>query len=402
MTTRLSVLFIVNDLRFGGAEKHVVTLLNSIDTTRFRLTLVSLKGRAELLPQIDTSRVEGGIIQAGVGSRVDLRAARRIAKTIDTEHVDVVVCTNAFSLFYGCLASRFSAVQAPLVEVFHTTELGTWKAKLQMTFYRPFFRAADLVVFVCETQHKYWQARKLSVSKAAVIHNGIDVDHFRNTFTPAEIDAVRAQLGLGASDFVVGICAALRPEKAHVDLLEALALLKNQGHMFKCMIIGDGPERANIDQAIDRLGLRGQVVITGFLSDVRRHVAACDAMTLVSHYIETFSLSALEAMALGKPMVMSDIGGAAEQIVEGQNGYLFPAGDITRLAGAILQAREMNLDGAMGRNARQSVSDRFSLERMVAKFEQAFLGLALQNSGQPRPGHAPIVPEIDAKESLEV
>lgn len=400
MTTRLSILFIVNDLRFGGAEKHVVTLLNSINTAQFKLTLVCLKSRTELLPQIDIARVEGGVIQAGVSSRVDWRAARVIARAIDSQRIDVAVCTNSFSLFYGSIASRLSTRRPPLIEVFHTTQLVNWKAKLQMAFYRPFFRAAELVVFVCEAQRTYWHARRLAVAKDVVIHNGIDVRHFMNTFVPAEINAIRAQHGIKQDDFVVGICAALRPEKAHADLLAALILLRKQGHMFNCLIIGDGPERINLERIISQHGLHKDVIITGFVADVRKHVAACDIMALVSH-TETFSLSALEAMALGKPMVMSDVGGAAEQIIEGENGYLFPAGDIRQLASAIVATRDRNREGAMDRSARQSVIDRFSLERMVEKFEHAFLSLAGRKDKLPKPNHRQVATEMRSQQHRE-
>lgn len=381
MTDRLRILFIVNDLGFGGAEKHVVTLLNNIDTSRFKLTLVYLKNRVDLLPQIGAQKVEGGIMCANVGSRVDLAAVRTIARIIDANQHDVVVCTNAYSLMYGWMAQRFAKRRSPLVEVFHTTQLGTWKVRLQMAFYRPFFRAADLVVFVCETQRKYWCNRKLAGASSAVIHNGIDVEHFYNDFPEVEIAAIRAQYGFTTSDFVIGICAALRPEKAHTDLLDALALLRDRGNVFKCLMIGDGPERKKIEHEIEARKLGESVAITGFIADVRKHVAACDVMTLVSHHIETFSLSALEAMALNKPIVMSEVGGAAEQVIPGQNGLMFLAGDIEGLAKAILEVKRANVDGAMGVHARHSVVNRFSLDKMVAKFERTFLGMQGEREG---------------------
>jgi glycosyltransferase involved in cell wall biosynthesis len=380
MQNKLRVLFIVNDLRFGGAEKHVVTLLNNIDTSNFALTLVHLKDRVELLPQIEANQVEGGIVCANVGSRLDLKAARSIARIIDTNQHDVVVCTNSYPLMYGWLARWFAKRRIPLVEVFHTTALDTWKLRLQMAFYRPFFRAADLVVFVCEMQRTYWRNRRLTGSSSLVIHNGIDVERFHNNFSDADLAAVRAKFGFSKSDFVVGICAALRPEKAHVDLLDAFVLLRDGGNIFKCLIIGDGPEREKIERAVDERRLREHVVVTGLISDVRKYVAACDVMTLVSHS-ETFSLATLEAMALSKPIIMSEVGGAPEQVIPGHNGLMFQAGDIEGLAKAILEVKNANANGAMGVNARRSVVSRFGLKRMVSKFEQTFLEMARGREG---------------------
>jgi glycosyltransferase involved in cell wall biosynthesis len=107
--------------------------------------------------------------------------------------------------------------------------------------------------------------------------------------------------------------------------------LKARGVVWKVLLIGDGPMRPRIEADITRLGLRDEVRITGYLDDVREAVAACDLMALVSTSIETFSVAALEAMALGRPMLMSDIGGAAEQIEQGISGELFRAGDVEAL-----------------------------------------------------------------------
>lgn len=378
---RIHVLFLMISQSVGGAELHTIAVANGLDKARFRVSLVYLKDEAD---ESDIVRALHGDIRvfcAQVRRRFDLRAARRLCQFVDQEGVDIVVCTNRFALLYGWLVVRLATLRVRLAEVFHTTELGTWKARMQMALYRPFFHSADLVVFVCETQRRFWEARKLKLAASSVIHNGIDVRRFSNDFSDAEILSVRRALGFRSSDFIVGICATLRPEKAHLDLLDALKMLNAHGHAFKCMIIGDGPERGRIEQAIDARALRADVAITGYLPDVRKHMAACDVMALVSHYIETFSLSALEAMSLGKPVIMSEVGGAVEQVIHGHNGLLYPAGDIGALAACILGMQAANRNGGIGGNARQSVVERFTLDKMVRKFETTFVGLVGKHAG---------------------
>ena len=90
------------------------------------------------------------------------------------------------------------------------------------------------------------------------------------------------------------------------------------------MIIGDGPLREAIERDVARLGLSGEVRITGFQSDVREWLTACDVVALLSTAIETFSIAVLEAMAMGKPMIMSDIGGAREQVEHGVQWNALP------------------------------------------------------------------------------
>ena len=180
-------------------------------------------------------------------------------------------------------------------------------------------------------------------------------------------DDLRARLGLTADDYVIGLCSGLRPEKAHGDLLQALARLRERGIAAKALLIGDGPERPHIESIATELGLDDHVIITGFQPDVRPYIACCDVMTLVSH-TETFSLAALESMALGKPLVMSDIGGASEQVVHGQTGLLFEPRDVAALTEQLATLQSAPLRARMGAAAERRVQELFTLRTMTAGF----------------------------------
>jgi glycosyltransferase involved in cell wall biosynthesis len=372
---RINLLFIVNSLGFGGAEKHVVTLANTLDVSRFKLTLAYLKNEDDLLPQIDIDRIDGRVACCHVSKKVDLSAIRQLAQLIRDDEIDVVVCTNAFSLLYGWLARLFARIYPRLVVVFHTTELDSMKDKFQMLFYRPLFWISDMLVYVCENQRTHWESRGLWARRSTVIHNGIDTAYFADRFSPETKSELRIRYGFLPSDYLVGICALLRPEKAHIDLLRAISALRESGADVKCLLIGDGPMRAEIESEISNLGLASHVSITGFLTDVRPAIAACSVMTLVSHHVETFSIAALEAMALGKAMVMTEIGGANEQVVNGENGYLYARGDILALTRALRHLMESQRRDRMGTRASTRVAQQFSLGGMVDAYDQLFVGL---------------------------
>src|SRR5690348_14474308 len=104
---RVHVLFIVNTLNVGGAEKHTVTLLNGLDPRRFRLSLVSLKPGERLLSGLRPERADS-LVPIKSRSRVDLDCARRLGAFIASEGVHVVVCTNTYSTLYGYLGCRYS------------------------------------------------------------------------------------------------------------------------------------------------------------------------------------------------------------------------------------------------------------------------------------------------------
>lgn len=373
----INLLFIVSSLSFGGAEKQVITLVNQLDLSKFRISLAYLKNDIELLSEVNYERLEGRVFSCNVSHKFDIGAVRQLAKYIQDEGVDIIVCTNPYPLLYAWLARIVARRRPRLVEIFHTTELDTSKSKLQMLFfYRPLFLISDMLVYVCKNQKKYWHSKALKAKHDIVIHNGIDVGYFADRYTPYEKNTLREQFGFGSNDYVVGLCAYMRPEKAHEDLLQAIANLRARHLDVKCLLIGDGPERSKIDAQIQAMGLGPHVGITGLMIDVRKAIIACDVMALVSHHIETFSIAALEAMALGKPMIMSEIGGAAEQIIPGQNGYLYKRGDIDALADALYQLMESKKRSRMGHHARSIVVHKFSLGAMVSAYDRLFVKLA--------------------------
>lgn len=364
-TARPGLLFIVNSLEVGGAEKQVVTLLNHLDSSHFRLNLAYLKPRDRLLPQLDTGKLDT-LTCSNVTRGVEPRAIRQLADLIRTQRIDAVICTNMYSMLYGYLACARIRPRPKLATVFHTTLLRTYKEKAQMLLYRHLFRRNDLLIYVSENQRDRWRDWGLRAGADAVVQNGIDVDYFSTARTPRH-EHFRASLGLTEADYVIGLCSGLRPEKSHGDLLHAIARLRERGIAAKALLIGDGPERPHIESLILELGLSAHVVITGLQEDVRPYIACCDVMTLVSH-TETFSLAALESMALGKPLVMSDIGGASEQVVHGQTGLLFEPHDIAALTEQLTTLGSAPLRARMGAAAERRVRELYSLRTMTSGF----------------------------------
>ena len=377
------VLFIVNSLETGGAERQVVTLLNNLDDRRFRLHLAYLKRNEKLLPQLRRERL-ARLVCCDVARRIDGNGIRRLRELIVDGGVEAIVCTNEYSTLYGRLALRGSGVGAKLATVFHTTVPRSLKERAQMLLYRRLFNRSDLMVYVCESQRGYWRRRGIRPAADEVIYNGIDADHYTDRRSSGEQQDFRRSLGFSDEDYVVGLCSVFRPEKAHGDLLQAVSRLRAAGLPAKALLIGDGPERGTIMDAISRLGLERHVVITGLAQDVRPFIGACDVMALVSHSIESFSLAALESMSLGKPMVLSDVGGARELVVHGESGFVFAPGDIDTLAMHLRMLTSPALREPFGRAAARRVRERFTVATMAGRFAQCIDGL-LGDRVQPLP-----------------
>ena len=380
----LSTVFVLNSLDTGGAERQVVSLVNGLGGPRHRIALACPKHGGALRAQVDPSRCEGGVACLGIQRGLDLGAVGRLAALLDQRQADAVVCTNLYALAYATMARAISrrSRRAALVEVFHTTLPGSRREAWQMQGYRPLLRAADLLVYVCHAQAAHWRRRGLRARREAVIHNGIDVQRFTAPADRGSAAALRQAWGFGPQDTVVGLCAVMRPEKAHGDLLQAMHRLVLERPGLRAVLIGDGPQRAEVEAAIAARGLRERVRVTGMLDDVRPALAACDAVAITSHAVETFSIAALEAMAMGLPLVMSDLGGAREQVVDGETGWVYPPGDIAALAGCLAELSATPAEAARrGQRAALRVREHFTVDKMVARYAEALDGLTA--AGQP-------------------
>jgi glycosyltransferase involved in cell wall biosynthesis len=384
LNTRPGVLVMISSMLVGGAEKHAVSLVNRLDPSRFRIGLCHVKPLGNLAREVDSKRLDAAF-SLDVRSKFEWSAARELARRIDEHEIDVIVCTNGYVLLYALIAARRARRPVRLVEVFHTTGFGqSFVSRLRMLLNWLMFRQCALLIYVSQKQREYWRARGLRVKRDIVIQNGIDTDYFTDRYAPKQKAATRAEFGFVPGDFVIGICAALRPEKAHGDLLQAVRRLRDSGVHAKVLIIGDGPQRGLIERQIAELKLTGHAVIAGHRSDVRPYIACCDVMTLTSHAVETFSIAALESMALGKPMVLTRIGGAEEQVRHGTNGFLYERGDVAALAHLLRRMTAATDRLSMGAVAARDVRERFTIQRMIDRFTEELLRVAEASGDRDR------------------
>ena len=378
-------MFVTGSLAPGGAERHAVAVMNRLGDRGHECHAVCVKPAGELRESIRLH--EGGTVRSLDAARyLDVRAVLDLASHISRIGPSAVVAANPYALMYAWLALRRSRPRAPLVVTYHSNRLLGVKERLQMALYRLFIRTADCSVFVCYRQRRHWESRGVFSRRSEVIYNGVDTEEFRDRWTPEARLALRSALGLSEADYVIGLSALLRPEKNHVQLVHAVALLRRMGIPARALMIGDGETREAVESRARALGVASQISITGLQRDVRPYVAACDAMALCS-LTEAFSLSAIEAMALGRPVVHSDVGGAGEMIVPGRNGFLFPVGDTEALVGKLSILADRAVSGRMGREARATVEARFSEATMVDRYEQLLVDMC-KGAATVHPEHA--------------
>jgi glycosyltransferase involved in cell wall biosynthesis len=366
--------FVTGSLVHGGAERHTITLANRLAERGHHCHFAYVKNDPSQLGRIrDAASVE--CLHAV--RYLDPAAVQRLRQRLRQSAPDVVIAANQYALMYARLAMR--GLRTPLLVTYHTTLLRNAREWLQMLWYRPFFWSAERLVFVCEAQRLHWRARGVAGRRSEVIYNGVDLEHWRPV-REEERTTLRGLLGLPPDAFVVGMSAVLRPEKNHVQLVEAIARLRRRGIAAHALLIGDGETRGLVEERARRLGVAPALIVTGLQKDVRPLVGACDAMALCSTAVETFSLAALEAMALARPVVHADIGGAKEMIHPGHDGFLFPVNDTGTLVEKLAALADPALQRELGANARRTVEERFSERTMIERYESILMELAATGS----------------------
>ncbi len=202
----------------------------------------------------------------------------------------------------------------------------------------------------------------------------MDVEHF----AAEERSAARAALGAGTDEPLVGFVGRVVREKGVVELVEAMGLVIKRFPRARLLIVGDNDRdtgaKTALRVAIDRNGLAGKVICSGYLDDVRVALYAMDIFVLPSHR-EGLPLTIMEAMAAGKPVVATNIRGCREEVVHGETGLLVPVGDIEALAAALvdlLSQPQRALE--MGQRGRQRAlahfNERDALDRQVAAYRR--------------------------------
>ena len=361
----MRVLLVTDTFNYGGAERHTADLALALKGRGFAVRVACVKLHMALFKEPAYAPLLESVLNLGGQRFIDLQAIRSLRSLIAEFEPDVILSSNLFALMYASIARA----GRPLVGVFHTTVQRSRKEELKLRFlYRMFVNRTSAFVFLCHFQADYWRSRGLKPSFSQVIYNGIDLGRFHPGVVVEHRLAARVSMGVGPDDLVVGCNAMLRPEKNHRQLLHALAALRHQGRPFVAALLGDGPERDGLEALAVELGIAKHVRFLGRQSRVEIFLAAFDIGVLPSISTETFSLAALEQMALGIPMVMSDQGGAREMLKDGEHGFVVPTGDLQALISALDRMRDGPLRAKLGAAAADNVVQRFDSTIMVDQY----------------------------------
>ncbi len=369
----LRVLFANTSMPVGGAEMLLVNLVRKIDRSRFQPEILCLK---EPGPLGELLAKEVPVHSRLLTSKYDMRVWRRLRTLLRQRQIDAIVTVGAGDkMFWGRLASWREGVPV-ILSALHSTGWPDGIGRLN----RCLTPLTDGFIAVAEEHGRYLtEQERLPASRVHVISNGVDVERFCPNVATRQ--AVRRDLHLHGDVPVIGIVAALRPEKNHLLFLRAAKWIQQQVPDARFLIVGDGPQREPIELAALSAGLRDSVMMLGARSDIPDLLTAMDIFVLPSH-IEANPVSILEAMATGLPVIATRVGSVPETVQEGQTGYLVATGDAASIARQCVHlVSRPDVARRLGQNARESVRQQWSLEHMVRGYEQLISHVYRQKYG---------------------
>jgi len=294
---------------------------------------------------------------------LDVIAVRRMARWIQAAGADLVHLHTGRAAWLGGAAAWLAGVPALVTRRMDRPVQRGWRTRL---IYERFTRHT---VAISPQVAQCLSAGGVPAERISLIPSAVDTKRLHPMRPRA---TVRAAKGAGDDDAVVLSLAALVARKGLDVLLNAVAELAQRGLRPHIWCAGEGPERAALVAQAEALGIAAQTRLLGQRADVGDLLAACDVVVLPSRR-EGLGVAALEAMAVGRPLVASAVGGLADAVADGVTGLLVPPDDPARLAAALeVLLRDPALRASLGNAAARHVAERFSAEQLVDAYERLY------------------------------
>ena len=371
-TTHPDAMFVLNNMHFGGSERKIVRLANRLKEEGVNVALACLNGPYTLAPVL---RRDVPCTRLDRKGKFSFGALWRMRKLLLRERPATVLAVNLYASLYVTLATLLMSRRPRIVSLVNTSSF--YGSRLWKRIYQVVLASFDLTVHGSDAQRRFWMKINGSAwQKSTVVYNGVDSEHFEVTGAFEAGKRLRAALGVRPESLLIGTVGMCRPEKNQAVLLTALRSLRVARVDAHLVIAGSGPLLESLQRRAVALEVADRVHFIGAVDDVRPVLAALDVFVLPSNGVESFSNAALEAMSMGRPVILSDIGGAREMINDGVEGYVVSPTELAARLPAIIAAlySDRRKRQQMGQAARDRAVSSFSVSAMVAGYRGVFGG----------------------------
>ncbi|OGW84162.1 MAG: hypothetical protein A2987_00410 [Omnitrophica bacterium RIFCSPLOWO2_01_FULL_45_10] len=364
------ILHLTTGSKIAGAEKLLIGISKKHDKSRFELIFCTLKKRGDLHDEIEKLGQKCYSLEYSNIFCLPM-AILKLVHLIKRNKIDILHTHLFHASVLGQFVARFNNKVITVMTRHYSNVLYLYGTKSQRFLDRCSSSWARHVIAISAGVRKALvDLEGVRPGKITVIHNGVEMpDDY-----PDKVNAsrIRNEFFIKEGEKVVGAIGSLHPRKGHRYLIEAIS--KNNSNI-KLMIVGEGALKTELKRLSEELGIKDRVIFTGYRRDIDDLISSMDIVVHPS-IEEGFGLAILEAMALGKIVVATDVGGIPEIINNGETGILVPCANADILAKTLSFLIERpDLSKTISEKGKKSVEKHFSIVKMVGEYENLYRDL---------------------------
>ncbi len=371
MSEKNKILYIINNLVIGGAEKLLFSVIDKLDKDKYEIMVCCLYNYNPLKSEFEKKGVTVKSLE--MKNNRDIFGFFRLIKLLKQKRVDIVHTHLFYANIYGRIAAKIVGIPI-IISTEHNNP--PWRSKqrlksrIRLLIDRITANFCDRIIAVSRCVKDYLiQWNKVDPNKVVVVHNGIDINKY--------LIADKKEKKL-SNDSVVGCIGRLETQKGHVFFMKAAARILEEIKNARFILVGDGSLRRHLEELAQDLNISKRVSFLGFRDDIPQLLSIMDVFVLPSLW-EGFGIVLLEAMAMGKVVVATNIGGISEIVVDKTTGYLCPPMDSETLANTVIDLlRDPAKMRTVGMLGRERVKKHFTLDQMAQKTERIYDNLVLE------------------------
>lgn len=383
---KVKILFVIDGLEFGGGERVFAQIINGLSRDHYEIHVASFPEgafRTMLPPHVTFHAVD-------FSRRADFRILLHLYRIIKDHGIHMVHGQGGRAEFFARIAARLGGTKAYISSIAMPVE-GYDVSPMRRSLYEILDHATERWVnrfLVCSSalERLLMDEHGIEERRITKIYNGIEWKEYQPEVLEGGRQEVRGQLGLDNETPLVGAIGRLVWQKGFIFFLKAIPIIYHAFPQARFILVGDGPLKEILEDEAKRLKILERTKFVGYTKEAKKFIAAMDIVVIPS-LREGFPMVTLEAMALEKPIVASEIDGITEQIKSGTDGILVPPQSPESLARAVISLlQDRDFATRMGKSARKKVIEEFSAEKMIQQTMKVYdeLGEKLNENSFPR------------------
>jgi len=366
---KMNIVHIVPDIGIGGLSKVVLDICRNLDKKNYNISVYAIrKYEEEFTPDF---------IKAGINVAYGLKKGQnkgygvflKIAKYLKIVQADIVHTHNTAAFLDGTIGAMLADVPVRI----HTDHARLYPDKTRYQIAEKIMSkyVAKIVAVSEHTKQDLIKYQRISEDKIVVIPNGIDLGEIKKIVPEDK----KRELGIKYGAPVIGLGVRLEEQKGIKYLIRAMPYILNKYPETVCLIAGEGSKRYELEEEAKKHGLKDSIKFLGVRRDMTEILQIIDIYVLPSIW-EGLPLVVLEAMAAGKAIIATNVGGNSTAIINEYNGLLIPSRNVEAIADGILRfLKEPNFAAEMSKNAYRTFNERFTVDKMVNQYEMLYADL---------------------------